>query len=227
MSATKGTESSQPMEFRTFSKALKYAEKSNFDGNFGGDTFTIKSWLRRNSAWSDPHEKEHVFCGTDTESQNRHHYGLYFYRKNIKFLLRKEHQEPTAGVSDQFYSSLWEWSVESLDNDGKWHLYEIQVNYPNVDLYIDGSKYEANVTNSDIIDAHEFDNVPDAGARVTYIGACYHARTKVLTEFFEGMLMPRMIKALKHYFESHSPFCVNGLHSHTKLVDQLTFLIRT
>ena len=176
----------QPINFRTFSKDSENAQKIEFDGSFGNE-FSLSVWIRR-PANADKNIKEQVFCGTDSHAMNRHHYGIYFYRGNFKFLLRKE---PTTKSSDTpneiFYPSLWEWSLyEPLLTDNKWHFYEVKFNYPNASLYIDGVKFVETTSNSDIIDAYELSDVKDSGAVTTYVGACYHSRTGTLLDHFEG-----------------------------------------
>jgi hypothetical protein len=164
-----------PSSFVSFSKE-KSVRKIDFDGKFS-DNFVLSAWLRR-PASAEKSVKEHVFCGTDSKNMNRHHFGLYFYRGNLKFLLRREssHGVATAAATDEvFYPSLWEWTLyEPLLSDAKWHYYEIKFNYPNATLYIDGVKFFENTTNSDIIDAYELSDAADVGSIVTYVGACYH-----------------------------------------------------
>lgn len=180
-----------PTSFISFSKE-KNVRKINFDGKFS-DKFVLSAWLRR-PASADRNIKQHVFCGTDSKTMNRHHFGLYFYRGNLKFLLRREpvhaaaaaavvgatsSSSSSAGVdsNEVFYPSLWEWSLdETLLNDGKWHYYEVKFSYPNASLYIDGVKFAENTTNSDIIDAYELTDATDVGTIITYVGACYHGK---------------------------------------------------
>jgi hypothetical protein len=160
----------------------------------------LSAWLRR-PVNADKTIKEQVFCGTDSMSMNRHHYGLYFYRGNIKFLLRKEPQNANSNnkavkvdntiaedqSSETFYPSLWEWSLyEPLLSDAKWHHYEIRFNYPNASLYIDGQNFVENVTNSDIIDAYKLNDAQeDTGDILTYVGACYHGKKKMFKFTFK------------------------------------------
>ena len=161
--------------------------KTNFDGNFG-TKFQLKVWIRRSHEAIHTDQKEHVFCGSDSELLNRHHYGLYFYRNNIKFLLRREKHIINAqeNNNDEFYPSLWQWSLDSLEGDSKWHFYEIKYDYPNAALYIDGLHYEENQTNSDIIDAHELDDISATGLSVSYVGACYNGRSHAFSNHFHG-----------------------------------------
>ena len=171
---------SEPLNYRSFSKDIQNAQKITFDGNFG-DAFTLSVWLRRPSN-ADKQIKEQVLCGTDSNSMNRHHFGLYFYRGNVKFLMRKE-SLPNAIASslqnsetnEKFYPSLWQWSLyEPILSDAKWHFYEIKFTYPKASLYIDGTLFAENLTNSDIIDAYELKNNNDVEPLTTYVGACYH-----------------------------------------------------
>ena len=163
----------KPLNFRSFSKEIENAQKIDFDGRFA-DSFTLSAWLRR-PADADKQIKEQVLCGADSHSMNRHHYGLYFYRGNIKFLLRKE---GAPGVdAEKFYPSLWQWTLtEKILIDNAWHFYEIKFNYPRAELYVDGDLFAENLTNSDIIDALELKNTIEADPVSTYIGACYHGK---------------------------------------------------
>ena len=172
-----------PMNYRAFSKLTENSMKIDFDAKFGKD-FTLSTWLRRNPK-ADKNIKEQVICGTDSQSMNRHHYGLYFYRGNLKFLLRKEPENgPVSEQKDKevFYPSLWEWTLnESLLSDAKWHFYEVKFSYPNAALYIDGVKFAENTTNSDIIDAYELSEASGVGPITSYIGACYHGEKTTKT----------------------------------------------
>lgn len=195
----------KPLNFRTFSKEIENAQKIDFDGRFT-DVFTLSAWLRR-PADADKQIKEQVFCGADSHSMNRHHFGLYFYRGNIKFLLRKE---ATAGAEvEKFYPSLWQWTLsEKLLTDKLWHLYEIKFSYPKAELFIDGGLFVENLTNSDIIDALELKNTNEAEPVSTYIGACYHARTNSLVDHFEGDIGPvRLIKKINMKKPDQSSEC--------------------
>lgn len=185
----------EPTSFSSFSKSIENAQKVDFDGSFG-DNFVLSAWLRR-PAGADKTTKEQVFCGTDSKSMNRHHFGLYFYRGNLKFLMRKEPvkdentvaqpSDAASSSSETFYPSLWEWTIyEPILSDAKWHFYEIKFNYPNASLYIDGKHFVENTTNSDIIDAYKLNEASETGEITTYVGACYHARTSSLVDHFEG-----------------------------------------
>lgn len=190
LSNTDGDKGKIPTVFETFNRKSERAIKSSFDGNFGS-SFKLNVWVRRpyEINESDLNEKEHVLCGSDSELLNRHHYGFYFFNKKVKFLLRKEHNnenDKDTTASGEFYPSLWEWSIDSIEGDAKWHFYEIKYEYPNAQLFIDGIKFEENQTNSDIIDAYELENIAATGLRVTYIGACYNARSRSFTNFFNG-----------------------------------------
>lgn len=192
----------EPVSYQAFSKTSANWKKIDFNGNFGKE-FNLTAWIRRpNNA--DKTVKEQVLCGTDSKSLNRHHFGLYFYRGNLKFLLRKEPSEQkqlrqdllnkdssNIDSNEAFYPSLWEWSLyEPVLSDSKWHLYEIRLNYPNASLYIDGIKFAENNTNSDIIDAYELNDAADTGTIISHIGACFHARTQAMTDHFEGDIGP-------------------------------------
>ncbi|CAF0843509.1 unnamed protein product [Brachionus calyciflorus] len=192
----------EPENYQTFLKTNGKSKKIDFSGEFGSE-FTLSAWIRRPKN-ADKTIKEQVLCGTDSKTMNRHHYGLYFYRGNLKFLLRREPNEHTntndkdlnqdssnIDSNEAFYPSLWEWSLyEPFVSDSKWHLYEIKFSYPNASLFIDGVKFVENSTNSDIIDAYELNDAGDTGDIVSYIGACYHARTQALTDYFEGDIGP-------------------------------------
>lgn len=194
----------EPMNYRSFSKSVENAQKISFDGQFGSE-FALSAWIRR-PANADKSVKEQVLCGTDSNLMNRHHFGLYFYQGNIKFLMRhepskqaaekksKENKKPDGIVGgddfdttrDEFFPSLWEWSLsEAILTDAKWHFYEVRVNYPNASLFIDGVRFVENVNNSDIIDAYELNSVSGIGPIITYVGACYHGKffTKISLSF--------------------------------------------
>ena len=187
-----------PLNYRSFSKQIENAQKIHFDGKFG-NRFSLNTWLRR-PANADKTIKEQVLCGSDSHAMNRHHFGLYFYRSSIKFLMRKENSEENK--DDQFYPSLWEWSLpENVLKDDQWHFYEIKLNYPTALLYIDGIHFVENKTNSDIIDAYELAESDNSGDIATYIGACYHARTNSLVDHFEGDI--GSVVMIKNHVDNH------------------------
>lgn len=172
-----------PMSYRSFSKLIENAQKITFDGKFGAQ-FTLGMWLRR-PANADQNIKEQVFCGSDSQAMNRHHFGMYFYRGSVKFLMRKENSPQNE--HDVFYPSLWEWSLPGhVLTDSAWHFYEVKLDYPKADLFIDGVHFVENKTNSDIVDAYELADSDNTGQVTTYVGACYHARTNSLVDHFEG-----------------------------------------
>lgn len=172
-----------PMSYRSFSKLIENAQKISFDGKFGSQ-FTLGMWLRR-PANADQSIKEQVFCGSDSQAMNRHHFGLYFYRGSVKFLMRKENSPQNE--HDVFYPSLWEWSLPGhVMTDNAWHFYEVKLDYPKAELRIDGVNFVENKTNSDIVDAYELADSDNTGQVTTYVGACYHARTNSLVDHFEG-----------------------------------------
>lgn len=198
-----------PLNYRSFSKLIENAQKINFDGRFG-NKFNLNVWLRR-PAKADQKVKEQVFCGSDTLAMNRHHFGLYFYRGSIKFLMRKENSEENQ--QDVFYPSLWEWSLpDRILNDNNWHFYEIKINYPTAMLYIDGVHFIENKTNSDIIDAYELaDSASNSDAVTSYVGACYHARTNSLVDHFEGDIGSVVITKLQNE-EKNGKECKKKCH---------------
>lgn len=164
----------QPVKFTSFTKKSPNARA--IETPQYAEQFTLAAWLRRPGT-ADRNTKEHVLCGTDSKTMNRHHFGLYFYKGNLKFLLRREPKTAAAAASkdDVFYPSLWEWQLsDAVLTDAKWHLYEVRFTYPNASLFIDGVKFVETQTNSDIIDAYELNNVADVGTITTYVGACYH-----------------------------------------------------
>ncbi len=211
----------EPLNYRSFSKVIENAQKVEFDGSFGSE-FTLSAWLRRPSN-ADKNVKEQVFCGSDSNLMNRHHFGLYFYHGSLKFLLRREpsakneQMSKNEETSELFYPSLWEWSLsESLLTDNKWHMYEIRFSYPNAYLYIDGIKFTENTTNTDIVDAYELSEVNQSGPISVYIGACYHARTKSLIDHFEGDI-GSVILVKKTIEQENIVLCKQGCNEHIEL----------
>jgi hypothetical protein len=195
------TDKRPPYNFKSFSKISKNSLEINFDGKFGSE-FTLSAWLRRKPG-ANKNNREQVLCGTDSKVMNRHHFGLYFYRGNLKFLLRKEHESGLLSKNSDkiiFYPSLWEWALsESLLTDSKWHYYEVKFSYPNAVLFIDGQKFAENTTNSDIIDAYELSDDKDVGSISSYIGACYHGKKLIffseLFKYFHSFQIFKKIKA--------------------------------
>lgn len=198
-----------PLSYRSFSKLIENAQKIAFDGKF--DTqFTLGMWLRR-PANADQNIKEQVFCGSDSQAMNRHHFGLYFYRGSVKFLMRKENSPQNE--HDVFYPSLWEWSLPSHILTGNaWHFYEVKLDYPKAELFIDGVHFVENKTNSDIVDAYELADSDNTGQVTTYVGACYHARTNSLVDHFEGDVGSIVLTKNQHRHQDSNSQCKPKCH---------------
>ena len=187
----------QVSKSNTFSKWTQNRHRVDLaaaDGKFG-DEFKLSFWLRKKLS-AEKTSKQHLLCATDSKLLNRHHFGVYFQQTSLKLLLRKERNEPSTStsastsISDQqtkaTYPSLWEWKLsEPVVSDEQWHLYEIEMSYPKASLSIDGVLFVANTTNSETIEANEFSETFTADI-LTYVGACYHAKTDTFQNYLEG-----------------------------------------
>lgn len=98
-----------------------------------------------------------------------HHYYYALFVRNCKLvlLMRRHLNESRLNDAKNYQPTEWRWSFDTSQSprssgskspsksiicDHKWHLYTINVNYPIVELYIDGQQFEENYNNLVIVD---------------------------------------------------------------------------
>lgn len=123
--------------------------------------------------------------------KNRHHYALFVRNCRLILLLRREFNEEKHTV---FRPAEWRWKLaETCDNE--WHHYSVNVNFPDVTLYVDGLRFK-NTTkdaakntfdNPEIVDDWPLHAV--AGVNTTFVvGACWEGKASKMNFHFRGFL---------------------------------------
>jgi hypothetical protein len=79
---------------------------------------------------------------------NRHHFAVYIRHCKLELLLRRE----AKGASSEFRAAEWRWDSPEICDD-QWHSYAILFqDLDNVQLLIDGRKFDTNERNPEILD---------------------------------------------------------------------------
>lgn len=84
------------------------------------------------------HTKEHVLCLADDHKKNRVHFAVFVRNCRLILLLRREY---TGEPKTIFRPAEWRWKLSEVC-DNRWHHYAINVQFPDVQLYIDGALYQ-------------------------------------------------------------------------------------
>ena len=86
----------------------------------------------------------------------------------LVLLLRKKYQE---GEENTFRPAEWRWKLPQVCDD-EWHHYAVNVNFPVVNLVIDGEEWTDQKDNPEIIDDWPLHNAGDISSKIS-IGACW------------------------------------------------------
>ena len=100
--------------------------------------------------------------------KNRHHLALFIRNCKLVLLLRKEFLE---GEENTFRPAEWRWKLPQVCDD-EWHHYAVNVNFPVVNLVIDGEEWTDQKDNPEIIDDWPLHNAGDISSKIS-IGACW------------------------------------------------------
>ncbi|KAK0096763.1 hypothetical protein PV326_004451 [Microctonus aethiopoides] len=147
-------------------------------------TFSIGVWIKHlPRRGQDPHAKEHILCAADDHKMNRHHYALFIRNCRLILLLRRDFSEGNPNI---FRPAEWRWKLPQVCDD-KWHHYAVQVNFPNVTLYVDGKEPHTDEKNPEIID--DWPLHPAKGVNTTLVvGACWQSTDNRTKHHFRGYL---------------------------------------
>ncbi|KAJ7324897.1 hypothetical protein JRQ81_017917, partial [Phrynocephalus forsythii] len=107
------------------------------------DQFTITMWMKHGPSPGLRAEKETILCNSDKTEMNRHHYALYVHNCRLVFLLRKDFDQ-----ADTFRPAEFHWKLDQIC-DKEWHYYVVNVEFPVVTLYMDGTTYEPYLVTND------------------------------------------------------------------------------
>jgi hypothetical protein len=127
--------------------------------------------------------KQNILCESDESHLNRHHFAVYIRHCKLELLLRREAEHATA----EFRAAEWRWQDDRVcDND--WHSYSILFNnLEDVQLFVDGKKFDTNERNPEILDDWPLHQTKELKTRLV-VGACWHARSSSMTQYFNGYL---------------------------------------
>merc|ERR1712223_740325 len=158
--------------------------------------FTFSTWMRhRPREEVDKHRKEHVLCQADDHRKNRHHMALFVRNCKLVLLLRREYIE---GEENTFRPAEWRWKMPHVCDD-EWHHYAVNVDFPEVELIVDGEKWSTESKighegsghhvqdNPEIIDDWPLHPAGDINTKVT-IGACWQGSESSYRHQLRGYL---------------------------------------
>lgn len=105
---------------------------------------------------------------------NRHHYSLFVHNCKLVFLLRQEYA-PDRDLNE-FKPAEWRWKLPQVC-DNQWHHYAVSVDFPQVELYVDGHIVVEQDENREIIDDWPLRPASDVHFTKLVVGACWHGMT--------------------------------------------------
>ncbi|NXC28191.1 CSTN2 protein, partial [Campylorhamphus procurvoides] len=149
------------------------------------DQFTISLWMKHGPSPGLRAEKETILCNSDKTEMNRHHYALYVHNCRLVFLLRKDFDQ-----ADTFRPAEFHWKLDQIC-DKEWHYYVVNVEFPVVTLYMDGTTYEPYLVTND------WPIHPSHIAMQLTVGACWQGGevTKPrFAQYFHGSLASLTIR---------------------------------
>ncbi|NWR04989.1 CSTN2 protein, partial [Paradoxornis webbianus] len=149
------------------------------------DQFTIALWMKHGPSPGLRAEKETILCNSDKTEMNRHHYALYVHNCRLVFLLRKD-----SDRADTFRPAEFHWKLDQIC-DKEWHYYVVNVEFPVVTLYMDGTTYEPYLVTND------WPIHPSHIAMQLTVGACWQGGevTKPrFAQYFHGSLASLTIR---------------------------------
>uniref|UniRef100_A0A8C0IQK4 Calsyntenin-2 n=1 Tax=Chelonoidis abingdonii TaxID=106734 RepID=A0A8C0IQK4_CHEAB len=149
------------------------------------DQFTITMWMKHGPSPGLRAEKETILCNSDKTEMNRHHYALYVHNCRLVFLLRKDFDQ-----ADTFRPAEFHWKLDQIC-DKEWHYYIVNVEFPVVTLYMDGTTYEPYLVTND------WPIHPSHIAMQLTVGACWQGGEVAkprFAQYFHGSLSSLTIR---------------------------------
>ncbi|XP_077573274.1 calsyntenin-1 isoform X3 [Stigmatopora nigra] len=146
------------------------------------EPFTISVWMRHGPG---AQEKETILCNSDKTDMNRHHYSLYVHNCRLILLLRQDPSE-----AENYKPAEFHWKLDQVC-DKEWHHYVVNVDFPTVMLFVDGTSFEPFLVTEDY---------PLHGSRIETqltVGACWQGGNARMAQFFRGNLAGLMIRSGK------------------------------
>lgn len=149
------------------------------------------------------HVKEHLLCSSSRsssgqdpdEAQHKHHYALFVRNCKLNLLVRRHLDWSSKALNDSsgaYLPTEWRWQLPEVC-DNKWHLYSVNLNYPNAELYVDGAQFEESYDNLLIVDdlpllSSTSGQLDDESSSVLSVGACWDSRQQDMSGHFRGYL---------------------------------------
>uniref|UniRef100_A0A8C2X0V9 Calsyntenin-1 n=1 Tax=Cyclopterus lumpus TaxID=8103 RepID=A0A8C2X0V9_CYCLU len=146
------------------------------------EPFTLSVWMRHGPG---AHEKETILCNSDKTEMNRHHYSLYVHNCRLILLLRQDPSE-----AENYKPAEFHWKLDQAC-DKEWHHYVLNVEFPTVSLFVDGTTFEPFLVTEDY-PLHS----TKIESQLT-IGACWQGGNARMAQFFRGNLAGLMIRSGK------------------------------
>jgi hypothetical protein len=166
------------------SVAHDITEDVSFGASSLASRFTFATWMKHEQG-DDDEIKQHIVCGADAEGMNRHHFAVYIHNCRLVMLLR---QEPGPGVDlNVFKPAEWRWKLTQVC-DGAWHHYAINVDFPDVHLYVDGHLFNGDKHNSAIIDDWPLHPTKKVKSTKLVVGACWEGIGHHFGQYLRGEL---------------------------------------
>ncbi|KAF4533082.1 hypothetical protein B566_EDAN017269 [Ephemera danica] len=147
-------------------------------------TFTVATWMKhKQNQDQDRRAKEHILCSADDHKMNRHHYAVFVRNCRLILLLRRDFSEGDLNI---FRPAEWRWKLPQVC-DNEWHHYAVSVQFPDVELYVDGQLFKSEKKNPEIID--DWPLHPTKGINTTLaVGACWQGSENKMKHHFHGYL---------------------------------------
>uniref|UniRef100_A0A672I7I6 Calsyntenin-1 n=1 Tax=Salarias fasciatus TaxID=181472 RepID=A0A672I7I6_SALFA len=146
------------------------------------EPFTISVWMRHGPG---AHEKETILCNSDKTDMNRHHYSLYVHNCRLIFLLRQDPSE-----AENYKPAEFHWKLDQVC-DKEWHHYVLNVEFPTVSMFVDGTVFEPFLVTED------YPLHPSKIETQLTIGACWQGANARMAQFFRGNLAGLIIRSGK------------------------------
>ncbi|KAK7573926.1 hypothetical protein V9T40_011117 [Parthenolecanium corni] len=182
LATDEGHESDQMFEFDGVSSAV--AIPNDVLDHSLSSTFTIATWMKHKLQMNqDKLTKEHILCSADDHKMNRHHYSWFVRNCRLILLLRRDF---TQGDLNIFRPAEWRWKIPQVC-DNEWHHYAVSIQFPNVQLYIDGVLFRPQKKNPEVIDDWPLHPTADINTTLT-VGACWQGSEKRMKHHFRGYL---------------------------------------
>jgi len=149
-----------------------------------GNTFTISVWLRHaDHPNQDKHVKEHVLCNADDHRMSRHHYALFVRNCHLILLMRREFDEANLNT---FSPAEWRWEIPQVCDD-EWHHYSLSMQYPKLELTVDGRLVSVDPSMHEVIDDWPLHSAPDLTTKLS-VGGCWQGSESRMKHIFSGYM---------------------------------------